>query len=220
MVKLLLDKLSFSLYNFPVPKCYRPPLLFLLPRVLITAGKLWEPIRFFLKTPTSSKEKRVFFLIKTMNGNSKIQLTNEGMQSLKGELDELVNVKRPKAVERLSNARNQGDLMENSDYHNAKDELEFLDGRISELDDVLKNAEVVHAGSNGSGISVGTKVTLKVNGKEHVYHIVGEWEADPTQKKISHTSPLGQALIGKNVGEKVEVEAPVGKILYEILEIH
>src|SRR3990170_712495 len=136
---------------------------------------------------------------------NQIQITKQGFISLQGELDTLSNEKRPKLVERLAFARTQGDLMENSDYHNAKDELEFLDGRISELDDVLKNAEVVHAGSNGSGISVGTKVTLKVNGKEHVYHIVGEWEADPTQKKISHTSPLGQALIGKNVGEKVEM---------------
>jgi len=154
-----------------------------------------------------------------MNGNSQIQITKQGLKGLEKELDELVNVKRPRLVERLSNARSQGDLAENSDYHNAKDELEFLDGRISELEHVLKNAVVVKAGANSGQVSFGTKVTLKADGKKHVYHIVGEWEADPADKKISHTSPLGKALIGKKVGEKVEVEAPAGKMTYQILSI-
>lgn len=154
-----------------------------------------------------------------MNTIHKIQITKDGLDAIKKELGELVDVKRPKVVERLSSARLQGDLAENSDYHNAKDELEFLDGRIAELEDVIKNAQVVTHTANGSGISVGTKVTLRANGQTHVYHIVGEWEADPMQKKISHTSPLGRALVGKKDGDKVEVEAPAGKILYEILSI-
>jgi len=150
--------------------------------------------------------------------NNQIQITKEGLTAIKKELDELVNDKRPKLVERLSNARTQGDLMENSDYHNAKDELEFLDGRISELEDVLKNSVIIKGGGNGQ-VSVGTKVTLKANSHTHMYNIVGEWEADPAEKKISHTSPLGQALLGKVVGDKVEVEAPAGKVQYEILSI-
>ena len=151
---------------------------------------------------------------------NKLQITKEGLETLKGELLDLKEVKRPKVVERLSNARSQGDLTENSDYHNAKDELDFLDGRITELEDVLQNAKVIAtSGSNGSEISVGTKVTLKSNGLQHIYHIVGEWEADPAEKKISHTSPLGKALIGRSRGEKVEVEAPAGKVVYEILSI-
>ena len=149
----------------------------------------------------------------------KIPITKGGLESLKQELDELVNVKRPRLVERLSNARTQGDLMENTEYHNAKDELEFLDGRISELEEVLKFSVVADGQRHGGTISLGTRVRLKANGVEHAYHIVGEWEADPAEKKISHTSPLGQALIGKKVGEKVEVEAPAGKVLYEILGI-
>lgn len=154
----------------------------------------------------------------TVNGQN-VQITKGGLETLKNELDQLVNTKRPRVVERLSSARLQGDLTENSDYHNAKDELEFLDGRISELEGVLKKAVVINGRASGSGVSVGTRVTLKVKGATHVYHIVGEWEADPAQKKISHTSPLGQALIGKNIGDSVEVEAPVGKIVYEILQI-
>lgn len=148
-----------------------------------------------------------------------VQMTKEGQKALSRELDELVNVKRPKLVERLSYARSQGDLAENSDYINAKEELEFLDGRISELEGVLKSALVVSGNGKSSLVSLGTKVTVKSNGGKHIFDIVGEWEADPANKKISHSSPLGQALIGKKVGDKVEVEAPVGKIAYTILAI-
>lgn len=152
--------------------------------------------------------------------NKQTQLTEEGFKNLKAELDELVSVKRPKLVERLSYARQQGDLSENSDYINAKEEMEFLDGRIAELGDVLRSASVVDADANTSGgVGVGTKVTVKVNGQEFEYNIVGEWEADPMNKKISPESPLGMALVGKNVGETIEVEAPAGKVAYEILSI-
>jgi len=146
-------------------------------------------------------------------------MTKQGLETLKGELDELVNEKRPRLVERLSNARSQGDLSENSDYANAKEEMEFLDGRIDELEEVLKTASVVNSNGKRGDVGVGTKVTVKVNGDKHVFAIVGEWEADPINKKISPESPLGQALCGKKVGEKVDVEAPAGKLTYEILLI-
>jgi len=151
-----------------------------------------------------------------------IQMTKEGFGALEKELRELVEEKRPKLVDRLSFARQQGDLSENSDYINAREELEFLDGRIDELEVVIKTASIVdgnHHKKASDGVSLGTKVTLKVNGDKHVYEIVGEWEADPVNKKISHESPLGRALVGKKIGEKVEVEAPAGKVRYEILGI-
>ncbi|MEK7112482.1 MAG: transcription elongation factor GreA [Patescibacteria group bacterium] len=148
-----------------------------------------------------------------------IQMTKEGLGTLKKELDEMVNEKRPKLVERLANARSQGDLTENSDYSNAKEELEFLDGRISELENVLKTATIVSGNHKKDGVGVGTRVTVKVSGEKHVYEMVGEWEADPVNKKISPESPLGQALVGKKVGEKAEVQAPAGKLIYEILAI-
>ncbi len=151
--------------------------------------------------------------------DKQIQITKQGLKSLEAELEELVNEKRPKLVERLANARSQGDLSENSDYQNAKDELGFLDGRISELENVLKQVVVVRVSNKGE-VSFGAKVTLKASGKEHVYEVVGEWEADPAQKKISHTSPLGQALVGRKVGDKVKVEAPAGNVIYQILKIH
>lgn len=148
-----------------------------------------------------------------------IQLTAKGLEALKNELKELVDVKRPALVDRLSNARSQGDLSENSDYQNAKEELEFLEGRIDELTSVIKNAKVVKDTGKTSSAGLGTKVTVRVNGIKNTFEIVGEWEADMMKKKISHASPLGSALVGKKVGEKFEVEAPVGKILYEVVAI-
>lgn len=151
--------------------------------------------------------------------NKKIQITQQGYDELKKELDELVSIKRPEIVERLERARNEGDLAENSAYHDSKDDLEFLDGRIDELKNVLDNANILNGNHKNDVVRVGAKVKLETNGNEIVFHIVGEWEADPTQKKISHESPLGKALDGKKVGEKAEVEAPAGKIIYEIIEI-
>lgn len=148
-----------------------------------------------------------------------VQLTAKGLEALKKELELLVSKKRPALVKRLANARSQGDLSENSDYQNSKEELEFLDGKIEELEHVIKNAEVVDDAKNGSGVGLGTKVTVRVNGVKNTFEIVGDWEADLANKKISHTSPLGSSLVGKKVGEKFEVEAPVGKIIYEVVAI-
>lgn len=153
-------------------------------------------------------------------GQAGIQITRQGLKALKEEFDQLQNEKRPKLVERLAHARSQGDLAENSDYQNARDDLEFLDGRISELENVIKKAKVVRVSVKRDEISFGTKVTIKANSRENIFEIVGEWEADPARKRISHTSPLGQALIGKKVGEKVEVDAPAGKVIYQIVKIH
>ena len=151
--------------------------------------------------------------------NTQIKLTKSGLEALRKELSELLDEKRPKLVDRLSNARSQGDLSENSDYQSAKEELEFLDGRIDELTEVVQTAVVADISKNGSGIGVGTKITVKVNGKETIFDMVGEWEADPQAKKISHESPLGKALLGKKVGEEIEVEAPAGKIHYKVMHI-
>lgn len=148
----------------------------------------------------------------------KVVITKEGLSELKKEYEELVNKKRLEAVTRLSNARGQGDLSENSEYAAAKQDLAFIDGRIAELEMVIGEARVIGNHSRAK-VDVGCKVTLHVNGKKDTYTIVGEWEADPSAKKISHSSPLGKALLGKKVGEKVEVEAPVGKIVYKVLHI-
>ena len=156
---------------------------------------------------------------RTMGNGKQVKITKEGLEALKNELDTLVGVKRPKLVDRLSNARSQGDLSENADYQSAREELEFLDGRIEELTELVRSASIVAKTSKASGVDVGTKITVKFNGAKHIYEMVGEWEADPMNKRISPESPLGKALYGKKVGELAEVEAPAGKLTYEILAI-
>ena len=147
-----------------------------------------------------------------------IHLTQKGLNDLKAEYDNLIEVKRPRMVERLANARLAGDLSENSDYISAKEELEFLDGKVAELEHVFKNVVIIKK-SHKKTVDLGTKVTLTGKGSKLVFHIVGEWEADPKEKRISHESPLGSALIGKKVGDSVEITAPVGKVLYKILSV-
>lgn len=145
-------------------------------------------------------------------------MTKEGLTHLKNEHNDLTVNKRPEAVKRLAEARDLGDLSENSEYAAAKQDLAFIDGRIAELEEIIHGAKVITSHSKGQ-VDVGCKVTIHVNGKQDVFTLVGEWEADPMQKKISHESPLGKALMGKKVGEKVEVEAPAGKVFYKILQI-
>jgi transcription elongation factor GreA len=154
-----------------------------------------------------------------MDPNSKMLLTREGLAELKHEYDELVNAKRPVAVKRLADARELGDLSENSEYAAAKQDLSFIDGRILELEEILHSAKLITNNHTKNMVDVGCKVTLHVDGKKEEFMLVGEWEADPKEKKISHESPLGKALMGKKVGEQVEVEAPAGKVMYKILSI-
>jgi transcription elongation factor GreA len=149
---------------------------------------------------------------------NKVILTKDGLAELKHEHEEILNVKRPEAVKRLADARELGDLSENSEYASAKQDLAFIDGRILELEEIIHGAKVVTTHGK-SHVDVGCKVTLTINGKKEEFTLVGEWEADPKEKKISHSSPLGKALMGKKVGEKAEVEAPAGKVLYKIINI-
>jgi transcription elongation factor GreA len=150
--------------------------------------------------------------------NQTMLITQKGLTQLQAELDELNNIRRPQLVERLALARSMGDLSENSDYQSAKEDLAFVDGRIAELEDLLKSAQVVSPINDGK-VGLGHSVTVQINGTKAVFMIVGEWEADPSKKQISHASPLGQALMGKTVGEKVEVPAPAGKVVYTIASI-
>lgn len=152
--------------------------------------------------------------------NHQILLTTEGLEELKKEYDELVKTKRPEAVARVAAAREAGDLSENSEYAAARDDLSFIEGRIAEIEEILNAAHTISKKRVNKGIvDVGCKVALEINKKKDVFTIVGEWEADPTAKKISHASPLGKALLGKKKGDTVEVDAPVGKVKYTILKI-
>jgi len=152
--------------------------------------------------------------------NDKIYLTSEGRQKLAEEYQVLTTKKRPGLVERLTNARTLGDLAENSEYVQAKEELSLLEGRIEELEEILSRVVLINQGHKGCQcVKLGCKIQVNGAGQKQSFHLVGEWEADPLNQKISHSSPLGQALLGKKVGDKVEISAPAGKIAYTILAI-
>jgi len=152
----------------------------------------------------------------TKEENNKVMLTKEGLEELKAELCELLENRRPAVVQKISTAREMGDLSENAAYVSARDEQAFIEGRIAELEEIIKKA-YVSAASHKGVIGVGCKVRVHVDGEEEEYMVVGGPEADPKGRKISHESPLGQALMGKRVGDKVEINAPMGKLIYTIL---
>jgi len=155
-----------------------------------------------------------------INDKDKILFTPEGLEALKKEYRELVEIKRPLVVERLSEARQSGDLSENSEYSQAREELSFIDGRINEIEEILKKAVVTKIDHRQCcEVGLGCRVTVKNSKVEDVFWLVGEWEANPAQKKISYTSPLGKALLGKKIGDEVEVEVPAGKLVYTITKI-
>lgn len=149
----------------------------------------------------------------------KIYLTKEGLEDLKKEFTELTKVKRPDVLERVSQARSMGDLSENAEYVAAREELSFIDGRIDELEELIKQAVLIQETHSKGQVKLGSTVTVAIKGKKEIFTVVGEWEADPHEKKISHESPLGKALLGKKVGEKVEVEAPAGIVIYTIASV-
>jgi transcription elongation factor GreA len=154
------------------------------------------------------------------NQNDKVPLTKNGLEELKKEYEELVKIKRPEVVERLASSRKIGDMAEENEYTQAKQELSFVDGRISELEEVINKAMLISEGHNNcQEVRLGCKVTVKNAKKEHIFHLVGEWEANPAEARISHQSPLGQSLLGKKIGDKVEVEAPAGRVVYTIVKI-
>ena len=150
-----------------------------------------------------------------------VYLTKEGLEKLKVELDELINVKRPALAQRLAFAIKQGDLSENADYIQAKEEQGFLEGRILDVQAMLRNAEVIVENTANDGIvRMGGHVTVVEDGWEpESYIIVGSAEANPGAGRISNESPLGKALMGHKVGQKVAFETPGGSAEVEILSI-
>lgn len=146
------------------------------------------------------------------------QLTKEGVSELQTELSEL-KAKLKDVIEAIKVARDQGDLSENAEYHAAREEQERVDNRISEINHILSNAEVVTRRTK-SNVAIGSSVVLKNGAKSITYHIVDSVEADPLEYKISDESPIGKALMGKKVGEKVEITLPAGVQKYEIKEIN
>jgi transcription elongation factor GreA len=146
-------------------------------------------------------------------------LTQASLESLQTELEQLKNVKIPEIANKIDEAKQQGDLSENAEYHSAKEDMAWAQGRFMELENLLSNAVVIGSETKGEGVSVGQTVVVEVGGKTKEYTIVGPQEADPFAGKISNESPLGQAFLGRSKGDEVEVQTPAGKQVYAIMSI-
>jgi len=147
-------------------------------------------------------------------------LTKEGLEKIKKELTNLKSVKRREISDRIAEAIKLGDLSENAEYHEAKDDQGMNEARIRELEEVVKNAVVI---TNGKGVKrcveVGCTLTVNLNGQAKEFTIVGPSEADPLKGFISNESPIGLAFLGKKIGDTAEVEAPAGTIKYKIVDL-
>jgi transcription elongation factor GreA len=152
--------------------------------------------------------------------NKEIYLTPEGAQKLRGELEDLINNERSELAQRLRNAVKMGDLSENADYIKAKEDQAFLEGRIQELEFILREAIIVEKDEQNDVVKIGNSVLISQNGAEpETFLLVGVKEANPREGKISHESPIGKALLGKRKGDTSVVQTPGGKIELNILDI-
>jgi transcription elongation factor GreA len=156
-----------------------------------------------------------------MDESKSVVLSPEGLAKLQEELDYLRNTKRKEVAERLKEARSHGDLSENSEYDDARNEQAFVEGRIATLENTLRNAKLIEETGVSDQVRLGSHVELLdlEYGDMLKYTVVGSVEADPSQHKISNQSPVGQAIMGKKKGEVVEVDAPAGVIRYEIKDV-
>ncbi len=147
-------------------------------------------------------------------------LTPEGADKVKAELKELIEVKRPEIAQRLREAIKMGDLSENADYIMAKEDQGFLEGRILELQELLRAATIITESAPTGVVSMGSRVTVQESGQDpETFTLVGAKEADPRQGRISNDSPMGRALLGKRVGDAAKVETPAGAIKMKIIKI-
>lgn len=153
--------------------------------------------------------------------NNQTYITQTGLEKLRTELSNLKNVRRKQVADRIQEAKDFGDLSENAEYAEAKEEQAFIEGRIQELENILRNATIIKEHTKNGGVDVGNliKIKEKETGDIREYEIVGSSESDPSLGRISNESPLGRTFLGRKIGEIVEVNVPNGVVRYEIIEI-
>lgn len=151
--------------------------------------------------------------------SKKYLLTQEGVIKLNEELKHLIEVKRKEVIERIREAAAHGDLSENADYAQAREEQSFIEGRIQEIEEMVKNAEIITASTQHHTVTIGSTVTVTVGDTEKKYTIVGSNEANPMEGKISNESLVGKGLLGKKNGDTVIIQAPAGDMEYKITGI-
>lgn len=158
-----------------------------------------------------------------MSSRPIVYLTPEGYQALERELEYLITVRRQEVAQRLHNALEEGELIENAELEEARREQSFVEGRIRELQEKLRNAQIIPAERQNTGVvTLGSKVKVRERGAstDEEYQVVGSEEADPRSGRISNESPLGRALLGKRVGDHAVVQAPDGNIVFDIIEVN
>lgn len=159
-------------------------------------------------------------MVKTIKRNTKgIYFTSKGLLEAKSELELLKGEKRREIAERIQRAREYGDLSENSEYDAAMEEQTFVESRISDLENLLKEAKIITEVPKSDFVVIGSTVVIEMDGEEDEFTIVGRVEADPSKKRISNESPLGSSLLGAKPGESVEVTTPVVRYRCKVLEI-
>ncbi|EMR05864.1 Transcript cleavage factor greA [Bhargavaea cecembensis DSE10] len=155
-----------------------------------------------------------------MSTEKKFPMTQAGKEKLIEELDYLKTVKRKEVVERIKVARSFGDLSENSEYDSAKEDQAFIEGRISTLESMIRNAEIIEDNGDDDRVQLGKTVTFReMDGDEETYTIVGSAEADPFEGRISNDSPIAKGLLGRTVGDRVKIMTPGGEMDVEIVSI-
>jgi transcription elongation factor GreA len=145
-------------------------------------------------------------------------LSKESLENLKKEYETIKDVTIPEIAHRIDEAKQQGDLSENAEYHQAREDMSWAHGRLKELEQIINNSKLI-TGHKGDTVVVGSEVEVQVGANKKLYHIVGPQEVDPAKGLISNESPIGQALLGHKVGDKVEIKIPSGKQVYEIKSI-
>jgi transcription elongation factor GreA len=152
----------------------------------------------------------------------KVHVTEEGLATLRAEYDDLVNNRRPAIIRTVALAREEGDLRENSGYHAARHDQTMIEGRIRQLEDMLKRVEVIDANAaakSGGLVRLGTTVTIEIDGDEETYTIVGSVESNPVEGRISDKSPWGQALLGAKVGQTVNIQTPTTVLRARVVSV-
>jgi len=151
--------------------------------------------------------------------NKPAYLSREGLDKLRAELDEMVNVRRAEVAARIHEAKEHGDVTENAEYEDAKNEQAFVEGRIQALSALIKNAVLIDENASTTHVQIGSTVEVQSEGGRETFKIVGSAEADPADGKISNESPVGRALLGHRKGDKVVVSVPSGSWTYKIVGI-
>ncbi len=151
--------------------------------------------------------------------NKPTYISREGLDKLRHELEEMVSVRRPEIAQRIHDAKEHGDLTENAEYEDAKNEQAFVEGRIQMVEALIKNATLIDEHHSNDHVQIGSTVKLSGPDGNQTFTIVGSTEAKPTEGKISNESPVGRALLGRKKGENVTVQVPAGDIAYKIVAI-